>query len=31
VRDQPHALEQLPEVIVTVREQFAHLLATFTA
>jgi transposase len=31
VRNQLHALEQLPEVIVTVRERFEHLLATFTA
>ena len=26
-----HALDQLPEVIVTVRARFEHLLATFTA
>jgi transposase len=31
VRNQLHALEQLPKVIVTVRERFEHLLATFTA
>ena len=31
VRNQLHALDQLPEVIVTVRERFEHLLATFTA
>jgi transposase len=31
MRNQLHALEQLPEVIVTVRARFEHLLATFTA
>src|SRR5262249_14377497 len=30
VRNQLHALDQVPEVIVTVRERFEHLLATFT-
>src|SRR5215510_12459951 len=30
VRNQLHALDQLPEVIETVRQRFEHLLATFT-